>query len=195
MFSWTSLRGLFISSLKTSIIFIRLALRQCSCASAVLAYPGLPVVGKLGSGDALFPWLLLIVLWRLPLLIWVRSYRRFRCWLLSLFCCICVLWMFSHLVSTFSLVFWLVWPLILVSSKSSELVECFHWGFGDVCDLWGFRYQHCLRGPRVLGISMVSGVLCLVWPLWFQLFVWTLMILAFGFPSNLVASVRAEVFC
>ena len=34
----------FISSLKASIIFIRLDLRSFSCASGVLGYPGLAVV-------------------------------------------------------------------------------------------------------------------------------------------------------
>ena len=40
-----SLRDLFISSLKASIIFIRLDLRSFSCALVVLGYPGVAIVG------------------------------------------------------------------------------------------------------------------------------------------------------
>lgn len=63
----------------------------------------------------------------------------------------------GFLVSNFSLVFCSEWPVSLVSSKSSDWVQCLHWGFADFCDLWGFRYLHCLWDRGVLGISMVSG--------------------------------------
>jgi hypothetical protein len=45
VFSWIFKRDSFISSLKTSIIFIKLDLKSLSCALAVLEYPGLAVVG------------------------------------------------------------------------------------------------------------------------------------------------------
>ena len=57
LFSHISLRDLFISSLKASIIFIRLDLRSFSCASVVLGYPGLALVGFVGSEVVIFPWL------------------------------------------------------------------------------------------------------------------------------------------
>ena len=44
VFYCISLRYLFISSLKAFIIFIRLDLRSFSCASVVLGYPGLAVI-------------------------------------------------------------------------------------------------------------------------------------------------------
>ena len=40
MFSDISLRDLFISALRTSIVFIKVVLRSFSCASAMLAYAG-----------------------------------------------------------------------------------------------------------------------------------------------------------
>ena len=52
MFSCMSLGGLLMSSLRFSIIFTRLDFRLESCFSGVLGYPGLPVVGKLGSDGA-----------------------------------------------------------------------------------------------------------------------------------------------
>lgn len=51
-------------------------------------------------------------------------------------------------VSVFSLVFWPLWPVVLVNCKSSGLVGCLCWDFGSLCDLWG---------PGVLGTSKTSG--------------------------------------
>lgn len=52
------LSDLLISSLRTSVIFLRLFLRSY-CATDVLGYSGLAVVAYLGSGDNILPWLLL----------------------------------------------------------------------------------------------------------------------------------------
>jgi hypothetical protein len=52
VFSCISLRELFMSSLKTPIIFIKCDLRSESCSSVLLEYPGLAVVGELGSYGA-----------------------------------------------------------------------------------------------------------------------------------------------
>lgn len=47
LFHALTLRGVFISSLKISINFLKLVLRSFSCASAVSEYSGSDVVGKL----------------------------------------------------------------------------------------------------------------------------------------------------
>ena len=44
MFSWVSLRDLFIFSLRASVIFIKAILRSFSCALAILQYSGPAVV-------------------------------------------------------------------------------------------------------------------------------------------------------
>ena len=50
--SCISLRELFMSFLKTSIIILRSDFRYISCFSGVMVYPGLAMVGELGSDDA-----------------------------------------------------------------------------------------------------------------------------------------------
>jgi hypothetical protein len=52
VFSCISLRGLLMSFLKSSTIIIRCDFKSHSCFSLVLRYPGLDVVGEVGSGDA-----------------------------------------------------------------------------------------------------------------------------------------------
>jgi hypothetical protein len=52
VFSCISLRGLFLSYLKSSIIIMRCDVKSESCFSGVLGYPGLAVVGELDSEDA-----------------------------------------------------------------------------------------------------------------------------------------------
>jgi hypothetical protein len=47
-----SLRELFMSFLKSSVIIMRCDFRFKSCFSGVLCYPGLTVVGELDSDDA-----------------------------------------------------------------------------------------------------------------------------------------------
>jgi hypothetical protein len=49
VFYYISLCELFISSLKASITFMRSDFRSESCFSGVLGFPGLAVVGELGS--------------------------------------------------------------------------------------------------------------------------------------------------
>jgi hypothetical protein len=52
VFSCISLRELLMSFLKSSIIIMRCDFKSESCFSGVLGYPGLVVVGVLGSDDA-----------------------------------------------------------------------------------------------------------------------------------------------
>jgi hypothetical protein len=52
VFSCISLRELFIFFLKSSIIIISCDFKSESCFSDVLGYPGLTMVGELGSDDA-----------------------------------------------------------------------------------------------------------------------------------------------
>jgi hypothetical protein len=52
VFSCISIRELFMPFLKSSIIIMRSDFRSESCFSSVMVYPGLAVVGKLGSDDA-----------------------------------------------------------------------------------------------------------------------------------------------
>jgi hypothetical protein len=52
VFSCISLRELFMSLLKSSIIIMRCDFKSESCFSSVLGYPELTVVGELGSDDA-----------------------------------------------------------------------------------------------------------------------------------------------
>ena len=47
-------------SLKSYIIIMRYDFKPKSCFSGVLVYPGLAVVGGLGSDDAMWPWFLLL---------------------------------------------------------------------------------------------------------------------------------------
>jgi hypothetical protein len=58
VFSYISLRKLCRFSLKASMT---LDLRSKSCFSGVLGYPGLAVVGTLGSDRVILHWLLLII--------------------------------------------------------------------------------------------------------------------------------------
>jgi hypothetical protein len=51
-FSCISLRELFMSCLKSSIIIMRTDFRSEFCFSGVMVYPGLAMVGELGSDDA-----------------------------------------------------------------------------------------------------------------------------------------------
>jgi hypothetical protein len=53
VFLGISLRELFISFLKSSITFMRCDFQSESCSSSVLGYPGLAVMGGLGSNDAI----------------------------------------------------------------------------------------------------------------------------------------------
>jgi hypothetical protein len=59
----------FVSSLKASIVFIRLYLRS-SCVSVLLEYLRLVVAGYLGSGSTILPWVLLTVFLCYPLGMW-----------------------------------------------------------------------------------------------------------------------------
>jgi hypothetical protein len=52
VFSCISLRELFMSFLKSSIIIMRLDFKSESCFSSVLGYTGLPVVRELDSVDS-----------------------------------------------------------------------------------------------------------------------------------------------
>jgi hypothetical protein len=51
-FSYISLMELFMLFIKTSIIIMRCDFKTESCFSCVLGFPGLAVVGTLGSNDA-----------------------------------------------------------------------------------------------------------------------------------------------
>lgn len=80
---------------------------------------------------------------------------------------------FSPLVSVSSsglwpLVFWPKWPMVLMTSKTSGSVVCLRWGFGNLCDLWGFECSICLWGSGTVGIGMASGVPDTMFPLVFQ---------------------------
>jgi hypothetical protein len=63
------LRELFMPFLKSPIIIMRCYFKSESCFSSVLGYPGLSLVGQLGSDDAKWPWFLLLMFLRLPLAI------------------------------------------------------------------------------------------------------------------------------
>ena len=52
VFSCISLRELFMSFLKSSIIIVSSDFRFESCFSNVMVYPGLAMLGELGSYDA-----------------------------------------------------------------------------------------------------------------------------------------------
>jgi hypothetical protein len=52
VFSYMSLRELFMSFLKSSITIMRSDLRSESCFSGEMVYLGLAMVGELGSDDA-----------------------------------------------------------------------------------------------------------------------------------------------
>ena len=57
--------------LNGSMVFIRLDLRPLSFLSVMLEYPGLAVVGELGSDGAILPWLLLIMFLHWSLATWL----------------------------------------------------------------------------------------------------------------------------
>ena len=60
-----------MSFLKSSISIIKCDFKFISCFSGVLGYPGLAVVGQLGSNGAMLPWFLLAMLLCLPFAIWL----------------------------------------------------------------------------------------------------------------------------
>ena len=55
---------------KSSTTIMRYDFKSTSCFSGVLGYPGLVVVGVLGSDDAQCSWFLLVKFLRLPFTIW-----------------------------------------------------------------------------------------------------------------------------
>ena len=55
--------------LKSSIIIMRSDFKPESCFSVVMVYPGLAMMGELGSDDAKQPWFLLLMFLHLPLAI------------------------------------------------------------------------------------------------------------------------------
>jgi hypothetical protein len=71
VFSCISLRELFMSFLKSSISIMRCDFKSKPCFSGVLGYPGLAVVGELGSDDTMYPWFLLVKFLLLPFTIWL----------------------------------------------------------------------------------------------------------------------------
>ena len=60
-----------MSFLKFSIHIMRYDFKFTFCFSSVLGYPGLAVVGKLGSDGAMLPWFLLVMFFCLPFTIWL----------------------------------------------------------------------------------------------------------------------------
>jgi len=58
-----------MSCLKSSNIIMSCEFKPKSCFSCVLGYPGLALVGELGSDDAKWPWFLLLRFLPLPLAI------------------------------------------------------------------------------------------------------------------------------
>jgi hypothetical protein len=69
-FSCISLSELLMFFLKSSTRIMRYDFKTESCFSGVLDYPGLAVVGVLGSDDAESPWFLLVRFLYLPFAIW-----------------------------------------------------------------------------------------------------------------------------
>ena len=60
-----------MSFLKSSIIIMRCDFKSEFCFSGVLGYPGLTVVGELGSDGAKKPWFLLLTFLLLPFASWI----------------------------------------------------------------------------------------------------------------------------
>lgn len=75
-----------------------------------------------------------------------------------------VVWMFCSLVSVYSLVFWPMWPGVLVTSKPSAPVGCLCSRFSSLQDLWGLDANIASEVPStcvasgVLGTCLVSGI-------------------------------------
>ena len=70
VFSCISLSELLIPLLKFSTSIMRYDFRSESCFLGVLGYPGLAVVGVLGSDDAQWSWFLLVRFFPLPFALW-----------------------------------------------------------------------------------------------------------------------------
>jgi hypothetical protein len=64
--SCISMRELFMPFLKSSIIIMRCDFQSECCFLGMLGYPGLAVVGELGSDDAKQPWFLWVRFLYLP---------------------------------------------------------------------------------------------------------------------------------
>jgi hypothetical protein len=60
-----------MSSLLSSITFMKWDFRAESCFSSVLGYPGLALVGELGSDDPKWHWFPMLMFLHLPLSIWL----------------------------------------------------------------------------------------------------------------------------
>jgi hypothetical protein len=71
VFFFISLRELFLSFLKSSIIIMRSDFRTESGFSHVLGYPWHAVLEKLDSDDTKYPWFRLLMFLPLPLAIWL----------------------------------------------------------------------------------------------------------------------------
>jgi hypothetical protein len=61
VFSYISLSELLMSFLKSSTSIMRYDFKSKSCSSGMLEYPGLTLVGTLGSDDAEWSWFLLVI--------------------------------------------------------------------------------------------------------------------------------------
>ena len=61
----------FILFLKSSVCIMRCDFKFSSCFSGVLGYPGLAVVGELGSDGAILPWFLLVIFLHLLFAFWL----------------------------------------------------------------------------------------------------------------------------
>ena len=60
-----------MSFLNSSISTRRFDFKYRSCFSGVLRYPGLAVVGELGSDDSMILWFLLVMFLHLPFAMWL----------------------------------------------------------------------------------------------------------------------------
>lgn len=115
--SWISLRGLLISSLRTSFTFIKAALRSFSYVSSMLEYSGPVVVRQLGSSRDMLSWMLLVMFSHLCLGIWVWGW----CWFLDLSLlggCVVPWFLFlsGFSESVIAVCFLFSWPIQLVCS-------------------------------------------------------------------------------
>jgi hypothetical protein len=80
VFSFISLSELLILFLKSSTAIMRYDFISESCFSGMLGYPGLTVVGVLGSDDAQWTWFLLVMLHIHKSIYILFLYSHFKCY-------------------------------------------------------------------------------------------------------------------
>lgn len=129
---------------------MKLVLRLFSCSSAAWECSGLAVLGELGSGGDILPWLLMTALAHWHLGIWVLGDFTPQCWFLSL--CLLDGCLFLSFCFLFCLLYFVTWICLTPDPLESLLP-------GWVLDFWT-----CLACSTVGDFCSSDWLFWLMWP-------------------------------